>query len=162
MERVLVDRSPGKDQPDGGRSGSRRLLLGLGVALAAVGWTDVASGWFPADLGSLEWEFGAISGTFDSLPLGTLGLGLMAYAVLLAGTRRSLAILSSLHGVVALGLVALLALYGLDVPVALGGVPDAVAPTLRLAIVKTLAQAVVYVAWYAWAAARLWRDRPRA
>ena len=51
-------------------------LIVLGITLAFVGWLDVALNLYPPAIGNPDWEMGTISITIDSLPLGTLGMGL--------------------------------------------------------------------------------------
>ena len=135
-----------------------RIVTALGAALTVVGWTDLALLWFPSNFGSPEWEFGTISGHFDGMPLGTLGLVTLCIAALGLGRRRTARVLAAILMTIAVTLLGIFALYLLNVPVALGGVPPQLVPTIQKAILKTTVFAVTYLALYGWLALYLWRN----
>ncbi|MFW6079397.1 MAG: hypothetical protein ACODAE_07250 [Gemmatimonadota bacterium] len=136
---------------------ARRILTGLGVTLAIVGWTDVVLGWFPLQLGSPEWEFGTISATFDGLPLATIGLTLIALGVADGGGRRARRIAAFALWTVAAFLAALFAIYVTDLPLAWQGAGDSLRSTLVSAIIRTSTFAVVYLIFFSWLGWFTWK-----
>lgn len=149
-------------RPDGAQSRSRlestrpggteqvqwRVLAWIGAALAVVGWLDWALIWFPLDFGNPQWEFGNISASIDALPLGTLGLGLIAASVVARGGRWTPRVLGVLFALGSLLLLGLLVIYLLDVPLALRSVQPQMRSVLRLAMMKTVVSALVYAVLY--------------
>ena len=133
------------------------LLAGLGLGLAVVGWTDLALLWYPLKFGSPEWEFATIGGHFDAMPLATLSTVLLAAGVLTNGWRKSARVLAVFCVLVGLVHVGVYAIYLLDVPIALGGVPPQLQPAIQKAIAKTTVFAVTYTMLYGWLGTYLWR-----
>ena len=92
------------------------------------------------------------------MPLGTLGLVTLCIAALGLGRRRTARVLAAILMTIAVTLLGIFALYLLNVPVALGGVPPQLVPTIQKAILKTTVFAVTYLALYGWLALYLWRN----
>ena len=133
------------------------VIGGLGLAVAVIGWTDLALLWYPVNFGSAEWEFGTISAHLDGMPLATVGFALALVGVLNRGWRipaRALALVSFL---ISVALFAMYLIYLLDVPIALRGVQAALQPTIKRAIVKATVFALTYMALYAWLGWYVWR-----
>ena len=133
------------------------IVLVLGVALTVIGWTDLALLWYPFRLGNPEWEFGTISGFFDGLPLGTIGLTLITIGTMRRGLRRTSRALGVLFGVIALMLMATFAIYLLDVPLALRSAAPEMKVILKKAMLKTGVFFLAYVSFYGWLSWFLWR-----
>jgi hypothetical protein len=137
------------------------MISVVGLLLGAVGWLDIVMLWLPAHIGRAEWEFGTISATFDALPLATLGLGLLLAGSLAAGWMGRIKALGWFALGVLVLLLAVLVLYGLDVPLAWKGVAPAALPMLKRAMAKTLALALAYLVVYGlfgWIARRRVRE----
>ncbi|MFW6201383.1 MAG: hypothetical protein ACOC8B_02290 [Gemmatimonadota bacterium] len=134
-----------------------RILAGLGVALALIGWTDVVLGWFPLQFGSPEWEFGTISATFDGLPLAAIGMTLLALGAAVVGGRRSRRVAAIGLWTVAAFLAALFAIYVTDLPLAWQGAGDSLRSTLVSAIIRTSTFAVVYLIFFSWLGWFTWK-----
>jgi hypothetical protein len=134
-----------------------RIILIVGIAAAIVGITDVGLLFFPARWASLEWEFGTISATIEGLPLCTLGLGLIAAAMVAQGYALGRRLLGPLLLVVGLFVVALLVIFALDVPVALRSSEPALRAVLRKQILKTALMGVSYVFAYSVLGVWTWR-----
>jgi hypothetical protein len=131
------------------------LLGGIGVLLAVVGGVDIALTWVPLAFGNPEWEFGTLTATFDSLPVLTLGLGLVLAATYDTGAARVRRLIRILFGVIAVALIAAGVLYLTLLPMALRALSDpAVQIGLYRAIVKTAIQGVAYPTLYLWIALR--------
>ena len=124
------------------------MLLVLGVALAIVGFTDVALLFYPGRWASVDWEFGTVSAAFEGLPLGTIGLGLACAAAVARGRRFAMGVLAVVQLVLSLVLVLMLLVFLLDLPVVVRAVDPAMRPTLLKSLVKTGSMAVVYVVLY--------------
>lgn len=134
-------------------------MLGTGVFL--VGIVDVALLWWPVRLGDVQWEFGVTSGTFESLPLSTIGLALLGSAFTALSVRNAARVTAGLFAVLALGVLAAFILYGLAAAEVLHAVDAATRPVAIRAVVKTGVFGVTYVALYATLAAYLWKaNRP--
>lgn len=137
------------------------VIAGLGVTLTVVGWIDLGLLWYPPNLGNPEWEFGTISSQFDSMPLATIGLALVAVGAMGKGWQRVAQAAAVLSALVAVFLLGIYMIYLLDVPLALKAVAPALGPTIKKAIAKASVYAVTYVAFYSWLAQYVWR-RSRA
>jgi hypothetical protein len=159
-ERVLVGSEAQPERRSNrhvGADAAWRFLIWVGLSLALVGWSDVALSWIPTRFASLEWELGTISTTFDALPLGTLGLALVAAGVVARGHTTVARLQAVLVGLLTLLLVVLLLLLVLDIPPALRIVNPAVRSALKKSLAKTSFIAVLYVVTYAAITVWLWK-----
>lgn len=52
-----------------------QLLGWVGLALLVAALGTIGSVWLPAELGNVDWEFGAVADSFAALPLLAVGLG---------------------------------------------------------------------------------------
>ena len=160
-ERVLIPGEAAAEQRPGSSllvaESAWKLVALLGVAMAVVGWVDVLLSWYPAHWASLEWEVGTISSTFDAMPLGTLGLGLVAAAGVALGRGRLVAVLTVGLLIVTVVAMILTAMLALDVMPALQAVNPGLKPVLKKALLKTGLMAATYLALYAIMAFWLWR-----
>ncbi len=138
------------------------LLVGLGATLTVVGWTDLALLWYPLAFGSPEWEFGTISAHFQGMPVGTVGLVLLAAGAVGRRWRLGTRVLAIVFLLVTAGLLGVSMIYLLDMPVALTGVAEDLKPTLVKVMLKTSLSATAYVALYAWLWWFLWRKAGEA
>lgn len=137
------------------------LLVTAGIVLAVAGWADVALFWYPPRFGEADWEFGIISQTYDALPLGTLGLTLLAGGLLIRGGQvwmvRAVGVAFLVLAVLSLGCVVI---YALDLPQAWRALANPqIAPGLKRAIAKTALFLVSYTAAYTVMGLFLWRRR---
>ena len=133
-----------------------RPLAALGLALTSVGLLDLAFAWLPSEFGVGEWEFGTVSRTFDAYALLTVGWGLLLSAALLRSSALALRLLALVFAVTALGLLGALALYALNVPLALRAMPAESKSALVRAIMRTGAFAAIYITLYGWLAWFAW------
>ena len=141
--------------------GAWSIAAALGAALALIGWTDVLLVWLPFRPTGPEWEFGAISATFAGMPLGTLGLGILAAAAAARGWRRTLRALAVLCWLLTATVAVLAVIYALDAVVAWRGAPAHVGPALTIAVLKSAAFAMTYMALYPLLGVLAWRSSRR-
>ena len=133
------------------------FVVALGIAISIVGWTDLVLLWFPLHFVSPEWRFGTISGHFDGMPLGTLGLTILAVGLLGKGWRIPALVMVTLLALVALDLLVISIIYLRDAPVALQSTPSEMQSVLKKAMLKAGVFAVTYTCFYAWLAWFLWQ-----
>ncbi len=115
-----------------------RELGWFGLLIAIVGLIDLAVNWYPVRFGSPEWEFGTIAGTMGSLPLMTIGLAALLASLLARGRRWGVMTTAVVLLVLGAALVALMAIFALDVPLALKAAAHSPAgPALRKTIIRT-------------------------
>jgi len=138
------------------------LVLGwIGLVFLVVGGSDFLLVWIPPQFGVREWEFGAVTQSFNGLPILLLGLGLLIVAAD-EGERRwwaTLGVAGSL--VLLLWVLAGTVLWSLNVSLALETVPEQLELDVRRAVAKTLLQAVSYSAALAFLAWKGWTARGR-
>lgn len=134
------------------------VAIAGGVAIAIVGWTDILMAWYPLQFGSLEWEFGTISRTFDGLPLGTVGLLGIVAGLAAGGRRRGMLVMSAILAVITLVLIGLAGLYLLDAAPAWAASAPPVRETLKVAFIRTPIFIVTYVVLYSWMTWFTWRQ----
>ena len=127
-----------------------RLAIAIGLALTFVGLIDVGLLWYPPRFGDTEWEFANLGSTFESLSLTTLGLALLAAGFTARGLKLALYIMACVFALFSLATLSGLALFGLNIPVALGGTPEALQTTVKMVLVKNIVLAVTYVALYSY------------
>ncbi len=134
-------------------------LLGvLGSVFALVAGADILLAWFPTNFGNAEWEFGTVTASLESFPLLAVGLALLLGSSVARGAGRVVQMVSGLFLVLAVAIAAAGVMYALRVPVALETVTDPVPRSgLKRAILKTVAQAVLYSLAFAWIAIKGWR-----
>lgn len=137
------------------------VVAGTGLAIAVVGWADLALVWYPLHFDSPEWEFGTISRQLDGMPLATIGLCLLAASAIGQKRRTAVRILAGVCLLVALQTLAISLLYLLDIPLALRGFGPAARPGLIKAMIKAGVLAPTYILLYAWLAWFLWRKTRR-
>lgn len=144
-----------------------RLLSVAGATLAVAGIGDLALFLWPPRFGDPEWEFGTVAHLIDALPLPTMSLLLLGLAAV--GTRRGRGwprVISVGLTIAVCALVVLLALFLLDIPVALralavvaahGRPPDpSIHPGLARVVGKTCAFGGAYVIGWTAMARILW------
>jgi len=150
-----------RDYPDTDPSGLWTVLVGLGVALAFVGWVDIGLLWWPPKFGDTQWEFVIITNFFDALPVATVGTSLLLLGVMAKAPRRLTNVATAVLALLVALLIALAIVYLLDVPLALKGTPVAAKSVIRRSVLKTAVFAVTYTAYYAWLGWFLWgKTRP--
>jgi hypothetical protein len=114
-----------------------RLFGWFGVLLVVLGGSDVLSQWFPTAFQSREWEFGTAAVTIASLPLLTIGAVILLGSFLARGKRGSVTAMGVLFLFLFIAVAAILALFALDVPLALHAPPGGPGTAVRKAIVRT-------------------------
>jgi hypothetical protein len=135
-------------------------IVWLGFAFALIGWSDVFIGLYPYQVGNPDWEFGAVSAMLDSMPLGTLGVGMATAACTAQHRRLGLLVLAILATMAAMLLVLCGGMYGLAVPVVLKSIPDPTRLQMSLVMLKSVIMLVTYLTLYvvlsrfAWTAVR--------
>ena len=160
MSELLVPE--GKAKPERAPINTEPALLWIvvawtGLAIAVVGWFDLALLWYPLRFGDPEWEFGTISAHLDGMPLGTVGLAMLVAGAIGRGWRRGARILAVLCLLVVVGLLAISVIYLLDVPLALPATAPQVRPVIMKAMLKAGVFSATYTVLYAWLAWFLWR-----
>lgn len=141
-----------------------RPALWVGWGLVVVSLANQVLLWWAPQFGTPQWEFATVSQTFDRMPLLVLSLLLVALGTLLSGSVAASRAVAVLLAALALGIIAMAALYGLSAAVAWSGARGAPPEALSLfarAAVKTALVAVVYFTVLGALAATLWR-RTRA
>ena len=134
------------------------LLGRLGAAFAFIGLFDVVLTWIPLAFGDAEWEFGTVTSSMDSMPVATLGLGLLLGAGVARGKRNLLRGLSVLFIAIGFAILAAALLYVTEIPIALRAVQDAgLALAMKKAIAKTSVQLILYPVLYMWLGFTAWR-----
>jgi hypothetical protein len=109
----------------------------LGVLLVVLGGSDVLSQWFATAFQSREWAFGTAAATISSLPLLTIGLVVLLGSFLARGKREAVTVMGVLFLLLFMAVAAILALFALDVPLALHAPDGASVAAARRAIVRT-------------------------
>jgi hypothetical protein len=121
------------------------LLSWVGAAFLTIGLLDLALGWYPARFGNAEWEFGTIARTLDSLPITILGLALALAGAAARGATWAARGAAAGAILLAVTLLAALAVFALDVPLAFRVVADPLARAgLQRAVAKALVQGTLY------------------
>jgi len=121
------------------------LLGWVGAVFLVIGLVDLSLGWITPHFGNPEWEFGTIARTLDSLPITVLGLALVLAATAERRVVWAVRAASLVAWVLAIGLLVLLAVFLLDVPVALKAtVPPELKAGLYRAVAKALVQGLLY------------------
>jgi PAS domain S-box-containing protein len=133
-----------------------------GAALTVVGWADLALLWFPLRFGRPEWEFATIGAHFDHMALGTAGVLLLALGIAHRGWWAPAQALAMASQLIAIGLVAVYAVFIVAAPQAWHNVAPQLEPTIGRAVRKVSVFAVGYAAAYTWLAVYLWRKVKRA
>lgn len=115
-----------------------RELGWFGLLIAVVGLVDLGVNWYPIRFGSPEWEFGTIATSIGSLPLITMGLAALLASFLARGRRWGILTMGAVLLVLGVAVLALLAVFALDVPLALkASARSPAALVLRKTIVRT-------------------------
>ena len=130
----------------------------VGAAVTVVGWADLALLWFPLRFGRPEWEFATIGAHFDHMALGTVGVLLLALGIAHRGWWAPAQALALASQLIAIGLVAVYAIYIVAAPQAWHNVAPQLEPTIGRAVRKVSVFAVGYAAAYTWLAVYLWRN----
>jgi hypothetical protein len=115
-----------------------------------VGLVDLALAWIPPRFGVVEWEFGTISSTLDSLPVSAMGTTLIVASGLQlgSGTLRWLGVVASAF--FALLLLVMAIFYALAAPVAVGNALNQNVPaaTIYGAVLKGSALELTYLVFF--------------
>jgi hypothetical protein len=128
------------------------VLFGGGVAFSIIGFTDVLLLWYPLAFGSLDWEFATLSGTFDALPLATIGMVMMGAGSIALRRARTSFVLSLLYLFLCIVVSAAAALFLLAVLAGMSAVDPSVEMQFRRAVTKTSVLSVSYILLYGWLA----------
>lgn len=133
------------------------LLGGIGLVFAVVAAADLVLAWYPLQFGDTEWEFGTATAVLGGMPLLAMGLALGFGSAVARGKLATVRLLAVTFGVLALLLLGVLALYASTISTALGTIEPALKSGLQKAILKTLAQGVLYPAAFLWIAITGWK-----
>jgi hypothetical protein len=128
-----------------------------GAVLSLIGLADVGLLWVPLNFESTDWQFGTFSGTFDALPLATIGLVVLTVGSIVARRRLLLVPLAIIFFAMAIFLISLLALHILNVLSVWTSVEPSLKTMLGRAVLKTSVQGVAYpllFGWLGWKAVR--------
>lgn len=159
-DRIVLRRERGALRVRGSESVAATLVSLLGTAFTVVGLVDLGLLWNPSDFGSSSWEFATLSQTFGGLPMTTLGLGLLAFGFLIQPRSRpiQIRIMAIIFGFVAVGLLAMGVLYFTVAPEVMRQAPPEAVSALNRAIVKNVAEIIIYPVTFVSAAIVLWRS----
>ena len=146
-------------RPIDGSSRAWSGLVGLGVALAIVGWVDLALLWWPPQFGNPQWEFVIITNFLDALPVATLGVTIAAFGAMARSWRGPVIVTAVIAALLTAVLIALSIIYLLDLPLALRSTPPTMKSVMYRTMLKSGAFAATYVAFYGWLAWFAWRHR---
>jgi hypothetical protein len=123
---------------------------------------DILLAWWPPSFGNSEWKFGTVTTTLASFPLLAMGLVLLAASGMGRGKKWLLRTMTIILVLIVLALVGCAAIYLPQVSPALAGVKD---PTIKMgvqrAVLKTVAQLLMYplvLGWIAWISWRHYRS----
>lgn len=114
-----------------------RLFGWFGILLVVLGGSDVLSQWYPTAFQSREWEFGTAAVTIASLPLLTIGAVILLASLLARGKRGAVTGMGVFFLILFTGVAAVLALFALDVPLALHAPAGGPLTAVKKAIVRT-------------------------
>jgi hypothetical protein len=149
--RVLRPEGPNRKAATRGLPDPRTAwaLLGwFGIAAVFIGVFDILLAWYPLQSGNPAWEFGIINLTVWSLPFPTTGLVLLLASGIMLESRWRIRTATATLLLLAIAILGLLAVYGLSIPIALQGAPEAVQPNVRKSIVKTVVLGVTFPTLY--------------
>lgn len=134
------------------------LLGAIGLVFALVSAVDNLVAWYPTFFGDVEWKFGTATSTLNNIPLLALGLVLLLASAVVRGRRVQVRIGAVVMFIMVLILVGCLVMYLPTIGTARETVTDPVARLgLTRSIVKTLAQAVMYLVMFGWIGWAAWR-----
>ncbi len=157
---VATSDSQGSDFVDSASGWQVFFVVGLGIAI--VDLLDVALMFMPPKWSSLEWEFGTIGTMFESLPLLTLGVGMMAAAAMASQWKRIRLVVVILSFLMSLAILILGAVFALDFAPMLRAAPDPnQAYALKVGSLKTGLDAVIYFLLYLALGVWTWRRTRR-
>jgi hypothetical protein len=125
-----------------------RWIGWLGLVLAIAGIGDWILAWIPTRFGNVEWEFATIVSTTAGLPLVTMGIAGLAGSAAARGIRWQLRVTGAVALILAVVLLVVLALFMLDVPVALKMVQGPVHLGVLKATTKTIGLGLLFFAVY--------------
>ena len=127
-----------------------RLFGWFGLLLVVVGGSDVLSQWYPPAFHSAEWEFGTAAVTIASLPLLTIGMTILLASFLSRAKRGGVVTMGVAFLCLFLMVGAALALFALDIPLALRSPPGPPLTAIKKAIVRTVIMGASYeIAYFA-------------
>lgn len=129
------------------------------MALAIVGWVDLAILWWPPQFGNPQWEFVIITNFLDALPVATMGVTLVALGAVARSWRGLVITTAVAAALLAAVIVALTIIYVLDLPLAVQSTPAAMKSVIYRTMLKSGAFAATYMAFYGWLAWFAWRHR---
>lgn len=121
------------------------VILVIGVLFAVVGGVDVALVWFPASFGVAEFEFASVATSLNSMPVVTMGLGLVVAASRALEARKFAWVAVVMIAAVGLLVVVSAVLFALTVPLALQA---EVEPVVMIGIKKQAAKSTVQIVAY--------------
>ncbi|HET8634749.1 MAG TPA: hypothetical protein VFL88_11445 [Gemmatimonadales bacterium] len=128
-----------------------KLLGWVGGVLLIVGLIDLGLAFYPPMFGNPNWEFGTISSQLNSLPVPTLGLGLLLGAAVARGWELGMRIWAIVGIVLAVFIVAAAVLWALNLPLAFRSVQEPAARLgLKKSVAKSVAQAILYPVAFLW------------
>ena len=149
MTRDVVTSTPAPTQPvtpsAAYQSALAPIAIAVGLGLALVGILDLTLLWVPSRFGDPEWEFVALTNTFDSLPLPIFGLSLLAAGLVVRARRSGLFALGIFFILLVLVVLAATALFALGAPVSWRGTPPQLRPVMTMLLGKTAILALVYI-----------------
>lgn len=142
-----------------------RWVTWFSLVLTMAGLADWLLVWLPVRFGSPEWEFGTIVASISGLPLITMGFAGLLGSAVARGIRWQIVVVATLLLIWTACILASLALFLLDVPIALRSVSGVAHIGIVKATTKTLFLGTLFSTAYLVAglgALRQLRDRGSA
>jgi len=115
----------------------------IGFTPFVLGATDIGHTWLPLNFGNREWEFATGTASLNGMPIILLGLTLVVVASALDGRKWWALGACVVSAMLVLSVLAGTALWGTNVPLALGAVEGVAMTGLMKATLKTSVQSVV-------------------
>lgn len=123
-----------------------RVLMSLAFVFLALSLIDAVLAWYPLYMGSPEWEFGTISGTFSAMAMPALSLYLLLAAAIVLDRPILARALGIVMAILAIGLVVLVVVWTTNVPIALRA--TASNESIHFGVKKTVIKSLTLFAGY--------------
>jgi hypothetical protein len=159
-DRIVLRRAAGLLRVRQSQAVGATVMTLLGTAFIVVGMVDLGLLWSPLNLGRVSWEFATLSQTFDSLPMTGLGFGLLAFGFLHQPRSRPLQVrlMSMIFGLATLFLIGMAVMYFTVAPEVMRQAPPEAMTALNRAVVKNVAEIIIYPVTFGTIAVLLWRS----
>ena len=125
-----------------------RWIGWFSLMLTLAGLSDWVLAWMPLRFGTPEWEFGTIVSSMSGLPLLTMGFAGLLGSAVARGVRWQIVLVAAIVLTFAVLILGALAVFALDVPIALRTVQGPAHLGILKAIAKTVTLGLLFAAGY--------------